>query len=141
MIIDVDKIKGRLFSEPKICCQLICGYELSCLPTDVESAWLALLNVMGLKIVADPLVEKYDNTRVFKAAAWALGSNRRKWATFRRYEKKFEELLSQYDTKKAREAAIQDKLLQQELARCLPGQTSRKDSIAILGWAKVLTDV
>jgi hypothetical protein len=137
LIIDIEKIKRRLFDDPAIRAKLVHDYKLPCEPADPDALASDLLRQLEQTPVEDPLAEKWTNKEVFKASVRALGSNSRAWAKFLEHEKQLRELLGDYDpeyTRKAKGALCAD------LQSCLPGQTSATDACAIICWARLLAE-
>lgn len=80
----------------------------------------------------------HDAQTVFRAAARALASNCRSWATFLRYEPSLAELTGGYDPQKTAAELRAGRLQMDDLAACLPGQTARGDARAMVLWAEAM---
>ena len=104
--------------------------------------------------LADRLVQSFDQTPpeghsweghqenrpVFRAAVLAIGSNSRKWATFLQHKRRLRDILFGYDPASVRKKLQSGQSMEREIRECLPGVTARRDSEAIMRWAKLLGD-
>jgi hypothetical protein len=83
-------------------------------------------------------IGKQSNRVVFRAAARALASNSRSWATFIRFEPRLADLTSDYDPQPTAAGWRTGRLKIHEVAACLPGQTGSSDARAMMLWADML---
>ena len=138
--IDLDKVIERCFSDPEI-------RKRICKHFGIKDSGTA--QVLASKLVKqfDQIPPKghswenhLDNCRVFRAAVFAIGSNSRNWATFLKYECRLKEILFGYDPAAVRERLRSGRSIEEDIKKCLPGQTVSNDSEAILDWAELLGD-
>lgn len=83
---------------------------------------------------------RLENRCVFRAAVLAIGSNSRKWATFRKHEDRLREILFGYDPASVRKKLHSSQSMERGIKACLPGLTAGNDCKAILRWAELLGD-
>ncbi len=139
--IDVEEIERRLFVDPAILAQIMRDYGINTPPIDAHEFASAVLEQLEQEPALRPLEQTISNAGVFRAAAKAIGSNNRKWATFLKAERRLSDLLSGYDPVRTRLAFERGELSLGQLKTCMPGQSSGNDARAILRWAKLLTEV
>lgn len=138
--IDLDKVIERCFSDPCIR-KRICGdfgIKDSGTAQDLASKLVKQFDQIPPK--GHSWENHLDNCRVFRAAVFAIGSNSRNWATFLKYECRLKEILFGYDPAAVRERLRSGRSIEEDIKKCLPGQTVSKDSEAILDWAELLGD-
>lgn len=139
LLVDVERIRQRLFDDRKVRARLVRDYGLSEPSTPDELARSLVASFRQLP-VAEPLNRPVDNAEVFRAAVRALASNSRSWATFLGSEGKLESLLHDYDPVKTHRDFQSGHLSDSDVASCLPGQTMTGDSEAIRKWAQLLSN-
>ena len=138
--IDLDKVIERCFSEPDIR-KRICGdfgIKDSGTAQDLASKLVKQFDQIPPK--GHSWENHLDNCRVFRAAVFAIGSNSRKWATFLKHECRLKEILFGYDPAAVRERLRSGRSIEEDIKKCLPSRTVKKDSEAILRWAELLGD-
>ena len=138
--IDLDKVIERCFSEPDIR-KRICGdfgIKDSGTAQDLASKLVKQFDQIPPK--GHSWENHLDNCRVFRAAVFAIGSHSRNWATFLKYECRLKEILFGYDPAAVRERLRSGRSIEEDIKKCLPGQTVSNDSKAILDWAELLGD-
>jgi len=105
-------------------------------PATPEELSQQVLQSLDQKACANPLDQKYDNNAIFRAVVRTLGSNSRKWTTFRSNEQKIQQILSDFRV----EGVERNPPNCFDLARLLPDQTATADACAILNWAHLLSE-
>lgn len=83
-----------------------------------------------------PLEQQHDASVVMRAAAWALGSNMRRWSRFLTIEPGLREILRGYEPR----LITQTNIDMVELKQLLGGQSGRADAAAMIRWARCLSD-
>lgn len=138
--IDLDKVIEACFSDvetrKKICCDF--GIKNSGTPQDLASRLVKSFD--QIPPAGHRWDDRLDNRSVFRAAVYAIGSNSRKWATFLNHKHQLGRILSDYDPASVSKKLRSGQSLEQEIKECLPGQTVKNDSQAILAWAELLGD-
>ncbi|TVQ32423.1 MAG: hypothetical protein EA376_06015 [Phycisphaeraceae bacterium] len=131
-------ITYKLFADEKIRHRICRDYALD--PSlSHEQLAEALVEAFGQNPGAGPDGRREaTNQVVYRAAALALASNSRSWATFLPHEKSLAELTFGYDPYRTAAAVRAEQLTINDLAACLPGQTAGKDAHAIIRWAEML---
>jgi hypothetical protein len=133
MQVDVKAIKGRLFECAASKIARDYGFNL---PSDPEQLARQVLQELDQQPTENPVDQKFDNDAIFRAAVRALGSNSRRWATFRRNERAIMEMLYHYQVQKV----VESPPIQADLAKLLQGQTASGDARAVLAWARLLSN-
>lgn len=141
MQIDVDTIRQRLFENVAIRSRILHDYRVATVPSDPGEFTAAVIQQFHQEGFVQPLEQCLTNADVFCAAAKALPSNMRNWATVLKSEPKLRELLADYDPVKTQKTFEGGTLHIADVQACLGGQTGRADAAAIGHWAKLLTDV
>jgi len=91
-------------------------------------------------IHSDPLMYNWNNSQVFKAAVWSIGSNMRDWDQFLSTEQKLKTVLFNYDPVATTHAISSGKISISLLAPFFRGTTQTSDAKAVIKWAKLLAD-
>lgn len=136
--VNLQAVAEGLFGEERIRRRISRDYSLE-RNLASEQAAAAMVAAIGQTPTAhEPHREEHDDRTVFRAAARALASNCRSWATFLRYEPSLAELTGEYDPKKTVADVRAGRLQVDDLAACLPGQTARSDARAMVAWAEAI---
>jgi hypothetical protein len=139
--IDLELIKQRLFSDPRVRHQILRDYGFKVQPQDAGAMAAELVARLEQSPVDDPLKQNSSSAEVFRAAVMALSSISRAWATFRKTEHNLSDLLRGYDPVRTHNAFERRDLSIDHIKVCLPGQSSSADAVAIRRWARLLTEV
>jgi len=136
--INLQEVKKQLYSNEKIQKKILNDYSIAEEPSDPESFSYAIVNALGQLSVDNPMEQYYDNSKVFKAATWAIASNSRPWRNFLKNKNSIANRLNNYDPEKAYMSFQTDLTLEQKIKMLLPGQSSSNDAKAIGKWATLL---
>ena len=138
--IDLDKVTAACFSDDLIRGRICSDFGIENRGTEQDLAG-KLIEALGQRAPAGHSWEsRLENRRVFQAAVFAIGSNSRKWATFLKHERRLAHLLSEYDPAAVRASLRSGPSIEDDIRKCLPGQTVRGDARAVLQWAELLGD-
>ncbi|MBI1381933.1 MAG: hypothetical protein GC161_12690 [Planctomycetaceae bacterium] len=136
--VHLQAVSERLFGEKRVR-RRICrdyGLDTTLAPAHAAAALVAAIGQTPGAHGSDRTA--HDDRAVFRAALRALASNCRSWATFLRYEHSLAELTGDYDPLRTAADVRAGRLQVDDLAVCLPGQTSRSDARAMLLWAETI---
>jgi len=141
-LVDMERVIGRLFADPKVVSRLRRDYALKSPASDPASLANELVKSFGQVSELSPTAERsVDNDTVFRAAVRAVASNNRSWSTFLRFESELESQLGGYKATETNAAVLAEELSIPDLRAYLPGQSGTADASAIIKWAALLADV
>ena len=138
--IDLDKVTEACFSDDLIRSRICDDFGIEDRGTARDLAE-KLIGALGQRSpVGHSWESRLENRRVFQAAVFSIGSNSRKWATFLKHERQLAHLLSEYDPAAVRASLQSGVSIEEDIRKCLPGQSTGGDVRAILRWAELLGD-
>lgn len=137
-LVHLQAVSERLFGEERIRRRICRDYNLDSTLAPAQAAAALVLAIGQTPLASGSDSGAHDDRTIFRAAARALASNCRSWATFLRYEPSLAELTGDYDPAKTAADVRAGRLQVDDLAVCLPGQTSRSDARAMLLWAETI---
>lgn len=136
---DMVKIKKKLFSDEKIrkniANALMGDVAQNCDFTSPDDFCSAVVKALKQQVVLAPLNGVYSNRELFRAAAFALASNSRKWSDVVKKERELSVCLHDYDPKLAAGVCVED------IMALLKGGYPRRDANAIMNWRKCLSQM
>lgn len=141
MIIDIDKIKIRLFSDYTVKHRILLDYGIDLYPENPDDFMSKVIDKLNQRPIANPLETSFNNRDIFRAAVKALGSNNRAWSTFIRRENELSDLLNGYDPIYSHETFNKGRISLEKLKEFFPGQSSTNDAKAVQGWSRLLSEV
>lgn len=136
VVLDIAKIKRRLFDSPQRP-RILKAYGIAEAPETPDQFAEAMIAALDQTPVEKPLEQDLPCRAVFRAAVRSLGSNSRSWSAFLANEARLAALLNDYDPA-AVSARANDEEFFEAIKGCLPGQTERTDTKAVLRWADLL---
>ena len=137
--IDIGKIQQRIFEHPEVRRRIVRDYGISSEPGTPQELATAVVAELGQTPSSNPLGKELGNRAVFEAAVMSLASNSRSWANFLRYRPKLVGMLGGCDPLAAHADIVAGIMKPDDLAACMPGQTSGGDARAICRWAALLS--
>lgn len=138
MKILIEVIKKKLFENQNIRNRILRDYSVASTPKTPEELAELVTGRIGQISKTKKLDQPRSNNVVFQAAVKALASNSRSWANFLRFEPVLRDLLGNYSASYTDAAFNAGRLNNESIKRCLPGQSSRNDTNAIIKWASIL---
>ena len=138
--IDLDKVIERCFSEPEIRKRICKHFGIKDSGTAQDLASKLVKTIGQIPPAGHCWEDHIENRCVFRAAVRAIGSKNRNWATFLKHERRLKEILFGYDPAAVRERLRSGRSIEEDIKKCLPGQTVKNDSKDILCWAELLGD-
>ena len=136
VMLDIPKIKQRLFDGPKRP-SMMKAYGIAAAPETPDQFAEVMIAALDQTPVGEPLEQDLSDRTVFRAAVRSLGSNSRSWSAFLANEARLAALLGDYEPA-AVSSRTHDEDFHEAIKECLPGQTERADTRAVLRWADLL---
>lgn len=140
-MIDIDRIKQRVFDDGAARARIVRDYGLERSPESADELMAMLLAHFGRQPLEDPLAVEVSNQAVFRAAVRTIGGNSRARVAFFRNEPRIAELLHGYDPLATHRAVLAGRLRAEQLEVLFPGQSAPGEARATLRWARTLTEV
>lgn len=139
MKIDLEKVQNRLFEKATVRRRISKDFGIAQDPVDAKHFVSLVVDALKQPVAVEPLEQAVTNGEVFRAAAWALGSNSRNWCNFLRKEEQIKELLEGYDPRAALLSFQKHPEILNRIESYLAGKTASQDAMSMFEWALILS--